>query len=150
MGSKNKKPKSLPKGVTRKAPPPVAEQDIPLGISPEIYNNLQPEAKAELRAMMQYQGPIPDPHSLGLYEDKLPGAAEWLIAMAERESENRHAVNLGNMELNQKHLDVVESQISDNTILNKRAQDRAFILGILGMAGGIYLVRSGTPALVSP
>lgn len=40
-----------------------------------------------------YSGPIPDPHTLQQYEKILPGAADRILAMAEKEQKNRHENN---------------------------------------------------------
>ena len=43
-----------------------------------------------ITAGAQYSGPIPPPDALKKYDTIVPGAAERLIAMAEKEMEHRH------------------------------------------------------------
>lgn len=46
--------------------------------------------KQELRVTMtRFQGPIPSPDALAAYESLQPGAADRMIAMAEREQQHR-------------------------------------------------------------
>ncbi|MET7661180.1 DUF2335 domain-containing protein [Streptomyces sp. NPDC005463] len=40
--------------------------------------------------MQRHRGPLPDPQQLVEYENVLPGAADRIIAMAEREQRHRH------------------------------------------------------------
>lgn len=41
----------------------------------------------------QYSGPLPDPTSFGKYESILPGSAERILAMAEKEQNHRHQID---------------------------------------------------------
>ncbi len=41
----------------------------------------------------EYQGPIPPPQMLARYEEIVPGAGERILAMAEKEQQNRHSMN---------------------------------------------------------
>jgi len=149
MSSGNKK-----RGSNRNIPakasanPPTAKEpelaDIPLEISPETLKKLKPREQAQLLSVItQYQGPIPHHEALAAYEGITPGLADRIVAMAERESENRHKIDQGNVELNDKHLNVVRQQNDDTTALNKRAQFFAFLICAGGIIGGIYLIISG-------
>lgn len=52
----------------------------------------QPQEKTQEKAIIHqsYQGPIPPSLELERYEQVLPGAAERILAMAEREQASRH------------------------------------------------------------
>lgn len=41
----------------------------------------------------QYSGPLPDPTSFGKYESILPGSAERILTMAEKEQQHRHQID---------------------------------------------------------
>lgn len=44
----------------------------------------------QITAVSQYSGPLPRPEDLIRYNDAVPGAAEHILAMAEREMNHRH------------------------------------------------------------
>lgn len=44
----------------------------------------------QITAVSQYSGPLPRPEDLIRYNDAVPGAAERILAMAEREMNHRH------------------------------------------------------------
>lgn len=58
----------------------------------------EPETKAAVKRVVRsvmmetesHRGPLPSPRQLALYEDCLGGAAERIVAMAEREQAHRH------------------------------------------------------------
>ena len=54
--------------------------------SPQIPRRIILEARA-------HSGPLPDPRILREYDEVLPGAAQRIIAMGEREQAHRHAVD---------------------------------------------------------
>lgn len=60
-------------------------------------------------------GPLPPPRFFQAYEATLPGAAERILAMAEREQKSRH-------------------------VREARGQWMAFLLALLGLLGGVALV----------
>ena len=60
-------------------------------------------------------GPLPPPQFFQAYEATLPGAAERILAMAEREQKSRH-------------------------VREARGQWMAFLLALLGLLGGVALV----------
>lgn len=55
----------------------------------ERNRSLQLEQRTEL-----FQGPVPSPAALRVYEEIQPGFAERLIALGEREAAHRHEVTL--------------------------------------------------------
>ena len=82
------------------SPPAVVEDDISSNVPEELVKKLSPlfkPGKEEqglrvVTTMIQkvHQGPLPDPETLGGYEQILPGAAERVMQMAEREQGHRH------------------------------------------------------------
>lgn len=57
-------------------------------------NNTKPVAKESIRAIQvqqeHYSGPLPHPEALARYDEIVPGSAERIIRMAEKEMEHRH------------------------------------------------------------
>ena len=47
------------------------------------------ERSAIVHAQLEFSGPLPPPQILGQYEDELPGAAERLFRMAEKQQDHR-------------------------------------------------------------
>ncbi|MCB1310260.1 MAG: DUF2335 domain-containing protein [Leptospiraceae bacterium] len=76
-----------------------------------------------------YSGPLPAPDDLLKYDQIVPGAAERLIQMAERQMEHRHKLEL-----------IVVSGGSKRAWVGLFF---AFLLGLSGILGGIYLISEG-------
>ena len=77
-------------------------------------------------SIFSHSGPLPPPEVIAGYERALPGSADRIIRMAEREQEHRHRKN--------------EREL----ILRGRAtflgQVFGFLIGISGTLGGVFLV----------
>jgi uncharacterized membrane protein len=78
-----------------------------------------------------HTGPIPAPAEIGEYERILPGTADRIIRMAENEQNHRHKLQ-------------IRSQ-SHQAVITFVGQLFAFIMGISGIAGGVFLVNSDKP-----
>src|SRR5262249_35575316 len=76
-----------------------------------------------------YEAPLPPPNMMQAYEEILPGSADRIIAMAERQSVHRQG-----METNVVH---------SNSVTERRGQIFAFILGLVGLVGAIWLAHEG-------
>jgi uncharacterized membrane protein len=81
------------------------------------------------RATFEFSGPLPPPELLKSYNEAFPGCAERVVAMAERQS--RHRQELERL--------VVEA----NCQAQRRGQYFAFILALIVITGGVYLLASG-------
>jgi len=76
-----------------------------------------------------FSGPVPPPSFLGRYNDVVPQGAERILAMAERQS---------------KHRELLEAQVvAGNLEIQKQGNTRAFILALIVILGGIYLMATG-------
>lgn len=76
-----------------------------------------------------FSGPVPPPSLLARYNDVVPNGAERLMAMAERPSAHRESL---------------EAQVvSGNLAIQKQGNNRAFILALVVILGGIYLMATG-------
>lgn len=92
------------------------------------------EEATQERRVVHYQeisGPIPHPTLLSGYEDIVPGAADRIIQMAEKESEHRRT--------QESH--VVSSDIKSRTI----GQWMAFVLVGGAIVAGSYVATHGAP-----
>ena len=59
---------------------------------PWIFTAMQNKTKShtQITAVSQYSGPLPRPEDLIRYNEAVPGAAERIITMAEKEMSHRH------------------------------------------------------------
>jgi uncharacterized membrane protein len=123
-------------GLSLATQPPEEEVVEPEAKSPqasEIHptSRRQPDGSVVAigASFQQFAGPLPHPDTLAAYEETLPGAADRILAMAERQAEHRQAM---------------ESKVIDS---NCRSQERGPILGFslaLVVAGlGGFLSYSG-------
>jgi len=79
-----------------------------------------------------FSGPIPPPSLLAKYNDVIPNGAERILAMAERQSAHRESL---------------ESKVVDgNLAIQKRGNVFAFILSLVVILGGIYIMVLGRNA----
>jgi len=76
-------------------------------------------------------GPLPDPETISAYERALPGTADRIIQMAEREQNHRHLSD--SLERKGRLLSQLVGQVF------------AFSLGGIGICGGVWLVSQDKP-----
>jgi uncharacterized membrane protein len=77
----------------------------------------------------QFSGPLPPPELLKGYNEAFAGCAERVVAMAEAQSRHRQAL---------------ENRVIDSNCANEtRAQWFAFILALVVIVGGVYLLAMG-------
>lgn len=86
----------------------------------------------QIRAGAFFSGPLPPPDVLRGYEDACPGAAERILAMAEKQADHRRAME------------------TRNQTQGGRREWLGMILGFLvamsAIGGGVYLIRHGSQA----
>jgi uncharacterized membrane protein len=76
-----------------------------------------------------FQGPLPPPEILAGYDEVLPGAADRIVAMAEKNQAHRHAL---------------EAKVIPAGIASERlGQILAFVLYLATLGSGTYLVAEG-------
>ncbi|HTW62872.1 MAG TPA: DUF2335 domain-containing protein [Terracidiphilus sp.] len=96
------------------------------GASPVQSNSASIQAKVQTEF---FSGPVPPPSLLARYNEVVPDGAERILAMAERQS---------------KHREILEAQVVAANIDSQRWGSRyAFVLALLAIAGGIFLIYSG-------
>lgn len=83
-------------------------------------------ATIELTTATAFIGPIPPPELLAKYEQTLPGLADRLVALAERESDHRRALQRRAMRLSELGLAA------------------GFTIAMTALCGGIFLVHEGS------
>lgn len=82
-----------------------------------------------VRQQSLHSGPLPPPEIFKGYEDVLPGAADRILSMAEKES--RHRQDLEKISL--------KGDLSSRTL----GQTLAFVISISAIGAGTYMVISG-------
>ncbi|HLG16488.1 MAG TPA: DUF2335 domain-containing protein [Blastocatellia bacterium] len=79
--------------------------------------------------IVKYEAPLPPPGMMEHYERILPGSADRIVTMAEKQSAHRQDI---------------ESRVITSNIGNERlGQIFAFILGLIGLIGSIVLASLG-------
>jgi uncharacterized membrane protein len=89
---------------------------------------IRPAAQlAQVQTTMEvHGGPLPDPEILAKYEQVMPGAAERIFKMAETEQHERHLM--------------VYRDHRIKSVATLLGQVLAFVMGMSGIIGGVYLV----------
>lgn len=78
-------------------------------------------------------GPLPQPETLGGYEDIVPGAADRIITMAENQLAHRH-------EQDTERLGHESTRLSADIKLEGRGQWMAFVVALTALLGGMGLL----------
>jgi len=87
----------------------------------------------EMQLEQRFSGPLPHPSILKGYEEILPGSADRILTMAENQS---------------KHRQKLESKVvSSNSRDSLLGVIFAFVLGVIGLIGGVYAAISGAEIL---
>jgi len=97
--------------------------------APQIDASLEKEKLALVLRQIYHSGPIPHPIILRQYEELLPGAADRIIKMAEKQAEHRQ-------ELEKKNLDYSHGQIT-------KGQYLGFFIGLISIIAGAYCSIQG-------
>ena len=119
------------------APVPVDPGEVTTP-SPVISTNHPPatpatsiEGQVEIAHSVSVSGPLPPPEFFRAYEDTLPGAADRILAMAERQQEHRQSQE--------------SIRLNMNNALVRRGQWMAFLIVIAGVAAGAVLIMFDKP-----
>lgn len=105
--------------------PPPKPNFIPSNVSQQILGQ---QGVVAVETVTTHQGPIPAPEIIAGYEKVLAGSADRIIRMAEKEQDHRHKLQIQN-----------QTQLGWLTFIG---QLFAFVIGVSGVAGGIYLVKN--------
>lgn len=103
---------------------------------PELYESLknQPEGFQKIVRIARivsesHEGPLPPPRVLQGYEQVLPGAAERLFVMAEKEQSHAHQLN--------------EKMVDGMTAQSRTGQSMGFFIAIFGLLVGFICMMAG-------
>lgn len=103
--------------------------------SPGQQSRTEEESKRELTsAVLQqqiYQGPLPPAEHFAAYNDILPGAADRILTMAEKEAGHRHEIE--------------KRRQGHAFIINVIGQVFAVTIALAGVGGGWYLSAKNNP-----
>ena len=121
----------MSKASRRKQLRPQAEPLIvsplhPMPQAPTIQTVTHTQHQVQIRT-----GPLPEPEIIAAYEKALPGAADRIIKMAEKEQSHRHSNE--------------SFEVKSRTWSIFAGQFFAFGLGVLGLTGGMWLVYQDKP-----
>lgn len=86
-----------------------------------------------------HQGPLPPAKTLAGYEKVLPGAAERVMRMAEKEQEHRHEMQ---KDRQQKNLELQNKAVTEQLQINKIGQKYGFVIAL------IVLILAGVMAIM--
>jgi len=93
----------------------------------------EPQPATISRIQAEYfSSPLPPPSVLARYNDVIPGGADRILAMAERQSAHRESLEA--------------SIVHGNLEMQRRGSNRAFALALIIILGGIYLMATGKNA----
>lgn len=82
-----------------------------------------------MRIEASFSGPLPPPSLLARYSEIIPNGAECIMAMAERQGEHREKL---------------ESRVVNGNVASQtRGSWFAFILCLVALIGGFYLIATG-------
>ena len=98
-------------------------------VSEEVLENLPEETKVAVIQSASFNGPLPPPSLFGKYDEILPGSANRILKITEREQNQRH-------DWDNKALDFQNKEVS-------RGQYLGFILGIVAIGGSVACAYFG-------
>lgn len=110
--------------IQRAADPPVLTGDRAMSIDPSADRSMAVEGRVET-----FQGPLPHPDHYAHYERTLPGAANRILQIAERQSAHR--------------LDQEKEELRANIAARSRGQWFGFVIALAAMGLGAYLSIAG-------
>lgn len=86
---------------------------------------------AQIQSYQEISGPLPHPSIVKGYEDVLPGAAERVFQMAEKERDHRH--------------DIDKQLVDSETRSRSTGQWMGFALAVIALCASVYLGVNGYP-----
>ncbi|MDD2341423.1 MAG: DUF2335 domain-containing protein [Tolumonas sp.] len=115
--------------------------------NPDVIQRLM--ERPIIRSMMiaeTHQGPLPPARTLAGYEKVLPGAAERVMQMAEKEQAHRHEMQKQHQ---QKTLELQSKAVTEQLQINKTGQKYGFIIAtfVLCLAGLMSIMDHQAVAL---
>ena len=111
--------------------PPSRSERRALARAQEREQRQSEQVEQQTAIAASFSGPLPPPSTLERYEQIAPGAAERVIAMAERNQAHRHALETA----------AVHHEIQ----ISNRGQVCALIVALTGISAGAYIASLGQP-----
>jgi len=99
----------------------------------------EPERSLLVSAHHSYQGPLPPAQELAKYEETLPGLAQTIVDMAQKEQAFRHQTSQYEQETERK----CYRQLATKTYLG---QIGAFVITTTALGGSFWLINNGHSA----
>ncbi len=127
--------------TTLQKTPSQKNNSTPSKTAPELQENSVPYVKDEQKPQpiksfaSLYSGPLPPPDFFERYNNTLPGAADRILTLAEDEAKHRRRLE--------------DKSLNHNIFIAHIGQVFAFILGCIGLLGGIYTAYIGQPWVAS-
>ena len=78
---------------------------------------------------MQYSGPIPPPEMMREFDAVVPGAADRILSMAERQETHRHSLEI--------------AHVRGNLVSQYIGQASGLLIGLAGIGCGTFLLYKG-------
>lgn len=113
------------------SPGELEPRDGEAGDESSELGDLPPEVELRLRQSTLHMGPIPEAELLAKYEDVLPGLANRIVQMAEREQAHRHAIE--------------RVEVQQPYQLARRGQIFAITAIVLVLGFAVFLAAIGSP-----
>ena len=109
---------------------------------------VQPPADSQARIQRvvvgtEWQGPLPPPDALALYDQIVPGGADRLLTMAEKGHQHRIDQETAQIELEKATLGSVNSAIANDASRSKWGLASGFLIALVGMGIGGWLTSIG-------
>ncbi|EAQ4377968.1 DUF2335 domain-containing protein [Salmonella enterica] len=97
--------------------------------NPEVLSRVLDTPKVQAIVLKHFQGPVPPPAMLKEYNDVIPGLANRLIELTEKEQSHRHSIE------------------SDNVKISKRGQIMSFFVVLIIIFAAILFGLNGNTVL---
>lgn len=139
-------------GKRRRSSQPPARQQPPAppakkaGIQPvaSITQSTAESATVIRQEASFHSGPIPSPETLAAYDRLQNGLAERIVAMAEAEQRQRHAMDQAAVEFDGKQQEILERAVDAEIDMKQRGQTFAIVAVILVVALAGFMVYKGS------
>ncbi|EFP0252342.1 DUF2335 domain-containing protein [Salmonella enterica] len=97
--------------------------------NPEVLSRVLDTPKAQAIVLKHFQGPVPPPAMLKEYNDVIPGLANRLVELTEKEQSHRHNIE------------------SDNVEISRRGQIMSFVVVLIIIFAAILFGLNGNTVL---
>lgn len=122
--------------VPERSPTPVDRPASDAEPREHIPERVKEDKRPSRRITSAWSGPLPSPESLKAFNDILPGSAERILAMTERQAAHRQAME-------SRALGIEETSVQGATTIIKRGQIFALIVVLAVLAFGIVATTLG-------